>query len=97
MESNMTGREILTSFGQDMGIFSANMWTINDFDGNLTKGVARIRLTPDGYMTGSVDYSAGTNYNPAETSPIIGLWLGVSNPQEEQKTSIVTPDTQKWT
>ena len=67
-------------FGDDAGIYSCNMWTKNDADGNLTKGKARIRFTPDGYMSGSVDYSAGTNYNPAETSPVIGYWIGVQQP-----------------
>lgn len=45
---------------------------MNDFDGNLTLGVARIEFRNDGSLSGCVDWTAGTNYNIAESAPIVG-------------------------
>eukprot|EP00927_Polykrikos_kofoidii_P054955 TRINITY_DN49282_c0_g1_i1.p1 TRINITY_DN49282_c0_g1~~TRINITY_DN49282_c0_g1_i1.p1 ORF type:complete len:255 (+),score=21.15 TRINITY_DN49282_c0_g1_i1:48-767(+) len=57
-----------------LGRFAFQGWTCNDFDGNLTTGSARLRFGVDGSLSGSIDWGSGTNYNPAESSPLVGFW-----------------------
>jgi len=72
------------------GRYELRGWTRNDFDDNLTQGLARFRFGDDESFSGAVDWSGGTDYNEAETSPVVGLW-------SHSSAAIVELDRQLWT
>ena len=67
------------------GTFKCKVKTINDYDGNLTEGIGYINISLLGKVSGTVDYSAGANYNQAEAAPIEGELIFTH-----------APDPNKW-
>lgn len=61
-------------FSPAAGRLSLSGWTRNDYDANMTYGQARFRFGEDGSFSGSLDWSSGTSYNSAESSPVVGQW-----------------------
>eukprot|EP00164_Ancoracysta_twista_P018104 GFYU01031163.1.p2 GENE.GFYU01031163.1~~GFYU01031163.1.p2 ORF type:complete len:245 (-),score=32.25 GFYU01031163.1:213-947(-) len=73
-------------------------WTRNSYDHNLTNGNARFHLNRNGLLCGSVDYSAGTNYNRSETAPFIGRWRdGSVQLDREDAAAALDVDLDMWT
>ena len=78
------------------GVYKCVVATVNDYDGNLTEGKSLINIDLDGKISGSIDYSAGTNYNEAEAAPIEGAHVGKDGLDLEKWTRFQDDHTVYW-